>query len=229
MTNEEAITRLKGLYGNGYAKQEQALEMAIRALKNEQTDGDLISRTDLLNAIWQKEYGIDYDGANLLNIKHIDIIENMPTYSAKADGDLISRQAVNKLRKYNLVGGVHTVSLDDINKLPSAEKTAEEPIKHFGAIECPNCGRLLMLEEQTYGWCKGCKEYDTEKHCCHRYSSFIRESLQDSINAVLEDIKAEIAENICLTDNPYTEQTEYTISHEKVLEIIDKHISGKEE
>ena len=42
MTNEEAITRLKGLYGNGYAKQEQALEMAIRALKNEQTDGDLI-------------------------------------------------------------------------------------------------------------------------------------------------------------------------------------------
>ena len=84
-------------------------------------------------------------------------------------------------------------------------------------------------EEQTYSWCKGCKEYDTEKHCCHRYSSFIRESLQDSINAVLEDIKADIAEEICLTDNPYTEQTEYTTSHEKVLEIIDKHISGKEE
>ena len=44
---------------------------------------------------------------------------------------------------------------------------------------------------QTYEWCKGCKEYDQENHCCHRYSSFIRETLQDNINAVLEDIKAE--------------------------------------
>ena len=46
-------------------------------------------------------------------------------------------------------------------------------------------------------------------------------------NSVLEDIKAEIAEEICLTDNPYTKETEYTISHKKVLDIIDKHISGK--
>ena len=28
MTREEAITRLKGLYGNGYMEQEQALDMA---------------------------------------------------------------------------------------------------------------------------------------------------------------------------------------------------------
>ena len=33
MTNEEAITRLKGLYGNGYTDQEQALSMAIKALE----------------------------------------------------------------------------------------------------------------------------------------------------------------------------------------------------
>lgn len=33
MTNEEAITRLKGLYGNGYSEQEQALDMAIKALQ----------------------------------------------------------------------------------------------------------------------------------------------------------------------------------------------------
>lgn len=44
---------------------------------------DLISRTELLNKIWQKEYGKDYDGVNLLNIKHIDIIENMPSIKNK--------------------------------------------------------------------------------------------------------------------------------------------------
>ena len=48
--------------------------------------------------------------------------------------------------------------------------------------------------DQSYSWCDGCKEYDTEKHCCHRYSSFIRYSLQDNINAVLEDIKKTLQE-----------------------------------
>ena len=51
MSNKEAITRLKGLYGNGYPKQEQALDMAIRALKKEQTDGDLTAEIDKLPRI----------------------------------------------------------------------------------------------------------------------------------------------------------------------------------
>ena len=39
MTNEEAIERLKGLYGNNYTEQEKALDMAIKALQS-----DCISR-----------------------------------------------------------------------------------------------------------------------------------------------------------------------------------------
>lgn len=104
-------------------------------------------------------------------------------------------------------------------------ESEEEPIKHFGAIECPNCGRLLMLEEQTYSWCKGCKEYDTEKHCCHRYSSFIRESLQDSINAVLEDIKTDILKEINNHSFFSNSQNGLAIAYK----IIDNHISGKEQ
>ena len=76
-------------------------------------------------------------------------------------------------------------------------------------------------EEQTYDWCKGCKEYDTEKHCCHRYSSFIRESLQENINAVLEDIKAEIEKE--------QDEYPYPLDIEHAIDIIEKHISGKEE
>lgn len=33
--------------------------------------------------------------------------------------------------------------IDDV-----VEQTPENPIKHFGSIECPNCGQLLTLEEQ---------------------------------------------------------------------------------
>ena len=38
----------------------------------------------------------------------------------------------------------------------------------------------------------------------------------------LDKVKAEIAEEICLTDNPYTKETKYTIEHLKLLEILDR-------
>jgi len=28
-----------------------------------------------------------------------------------------------------------------------------------------------------YQWCKDCKEYDEENHCCHRFSTVIREAV----------------------------------------------------
>ena len=42
--------------------------------------GDLISRQALLNAIFQKEYGHDYDeNADILSLKYVDIIKGMPS------------------------------------------------------------------------------------------------------------------------------------------------------
>lgn len=85
----------------------------------------------------------------------------------------------------------------------------------------------VLSAEYIHEWCKGCKEYDTEKHCCHRYSSFIRETLQDNIDAVLEDIKAEIKglnkQSIMFG---YVSNSDLL---DVVAEIIDKHISGKEQ
>ena len=56
--------------------------MAIKAL--EQTEpkkcGDCISRQELLNAIFQKEYGHDYDeNTDILGLKYVDIIKRMPS------------------------------------------------------------------------------------------------------------------------------------------------------
>ena len=37
----------------------------------------------------------------------------------------------------------------------------------------------------------------------------------------LDDVNAKISEKICLTDNPYTKETKYTIEHLELLEILD--------
>ena len=34
-------------------------------------------------------------------------------------------------------------------------------------------------EPQTYKWCTGCKEYDQDKHCCHRWSKVIRDTVEE--------------------------------------------------
>ena len=34
-------------------------------------------------------------------------------------------------------------------------------------------------EPQSFKWCTDCKEYDQEKHCCHRYSKVIRDTVAE--------------------------------------------------
>lgn len=33
--------------------------------------------------------------------------------------------------------------------------------------------------EESFEWCDGCKEYDQEQHCCHRYSKVIRQAFEE--------------------------------------------------
>ena len=84
---------------------------------------------------------------------------------------------------------------------------------------------LPTIPQTEYEWCKGCKEYDTEKHCCHRYSSFIRESLQENINAVLEEIEEELQ---TLADDEWNKKVGADKGLECAIEVIDNHISRKE-
>ena len=39
--------------------------------------------------------------------------------------------------------------------------------------------KALEQEPQTFKWCIDCKEYDQEKHCCHRWSKVIRDSVEE--------------------------------------------------
>ena len=33
--------------------------------------------------------------------------------------------------------------------------------------------------EESFEWCNGCKEYDQEKHCCHRFTKVIRQAVEE--------------------------------------------------
>lgn len=48
-------------------------------------------------------------------------------------------------------------------------------------------------EPQSFKWCTDCKEYDQEKHCCHRYSKVIRDTVAEiRQEPVLDKLRAEI-------------------------------------
>ena len=39
--------------------------------------------------------------------------------------------------------------------------------------------RLPSSEEESFEWCDTCKEYDQEKHCCHRWTKVIRNTVEE--------------------------------------------------
>ena len=183
---------------------------------------ELIFKTEVLEKLNMiKNEKVSRNGELPKIDRAIECIKELPTISTTTteteikseesepyfNNDLISRKAV----------------LDMMNNIFFSNDFAEFRIEYGsqGAMYyAVNYVKELPTIPQTYEWCKGCKEYDTENHCCHRYSSFIRESLQDNINAVLEDIKAEIHEEL-YGDISYTDL-------ERIEHIIDKHIRGKE-
>ena len=53
----------------------------------------------------------------------------------------------------------------------------------------------------------------------------VEEYCKDKIIEELEKIKAEFEEIKCPRDNPYNNETEYSVSMEELRELFDKHIS----
>lgn len=42
---------------------------------------------------------------------------------------------------------------------------------------------------ESFEWCNGCKEYDTEQHCCHRFSKAIYSHIIEAYQSGYEDGK----------------------------------------
>ena len=56
-----------------------------------------------------------------------------------------------------------------INNIPSEEIIAKMFVAHAPTIE----------PAEEFEWCTDCKEYDQEKHCCHRWSKQIRKTVAE--------------------------------------------------
>lgn len=89
--------------------------------------------------------------------------EEARTYFIKCNENLISVAKDENMYSYERqeIEAVCSRRAFEANKL--AIKALEEVEKH----------------KETFDWCTGCKEYDSEAHCCHRWSKFINETVNE--------------------------------------------------
>ena len=105
---------------------------------------------------------------------------------------------------------------------------------------------VTLQEPKTFKWCTDCREYDQEKHCCHRWSKAIRDTVEEMKQEyiereVLDKIRAEIAEE---KEHAYADFERYKVEYlgqdwedaldslpqddfryglERAIELIDKY------
>jgi hypothetical protein len=88
--------------------------------------------------------------------------------------------------------------------------------------------KALKQETQSFKWCTDCKEYDQEKHCCHRWSKVIRDTVEEmKQESVIDKIRAEIEEyksrQLALAIGVEDLEEGKQIALEYVLAILDKY------
>lgn len=90
--------------------------------------------------------------------------------------DCISRDSAIKaldydIKNFEFKSGV-SKHMDDIAKLLNIiYETQVDNIKALPSV--------TPQEPQTFKWCTDCREYDQEKHCCHRWSKVIRDTVEE--------------------------------------------------
>lgn len=47
----------------------------------------------------------------------------------------------------------------------------------------------VIPDNDIFEWCTDCKEHDQEKHCCHRWSSKIREAVEEVKQCKLDELR----------------------------------------
>lgn len=81
-------------------------------------------------------------------------------------------------------------------------------------------------EPKTFKWCTDCKEYDQEKHCCHRWSKVIRDTVEEmkqEQESVIDKIRAEIDTARFIDKDTKLCKNANASGLEVALKIIDKH------
>lgn len=89
--------------------------------------------------------------------------EQEPTTKNDLGVDCISRQAV----------------LEGIAEwIADGYADSEADCSHISSL-VTHLPSVTPQEPQIFKWCTDCKEYDQEKHCCHRWSKVIRDTVEE--------------------------------------------------
>ena len=122
-----------------------------------------------------------------------EVKQDKPTTKNNLGVDCISRERLKQI-VFNITAEYDTETIhidrliDEIDNLPSV--TQQEP-KLFSIAEIKydkdklkelvNKAVLTVApqEPQIFKWCDTCREYDQEKHCCHRWSKVIRDTVEE--------------------------------------------------
>lgn len=111
-----------------------------------------------------------------------------------------------------------------------SENRKEYPINYGTLIDMirwiRNLPSVTPQEPQTFKWCTDCKEYDQEKHCCHRWSRVIRDTVEEmkqEQEPILDKIRAEIERGKIGLDIEFNGGIDYALS------IIDKYKAESED
>ena len=75
--------------------------------------------------------------------------------------------------------------LDDMKVKIKIPKAAVQARKNNEALDMAI--KALEQEPTSFQWCTDCKEYDQEKHCCHRWSKVIRNTVEEMKQQPCED------------------------------------------
>ena len=231
----------------------EILHLAIKALEQEPTTQERQAENDKFDAAFQDGYNNGYAQArfdyeqepttknDLIDCEHTDcnncVNHKYCDYETTTKNDLgvdcISRQAVRKI----LVEAKELGSWDDssqINRLDAIDNVDMLP-------------SVTPQEPQTFKWCTDCREYDQEKHCCHRWSKVIRDTVeemkqeQEPIKPMVEIdlysvikqkyIEREVLDKIRaeIIDKYMTATGEVNTVAKGCLQILDKYKAGEEE
>lgn len=139
-----------------------------------------------------QDYGERDHEAMMMAIK---ALEQEPTPNLGVD--CVSRKAV--------LDAIDSKAWEFCDYLISKGRNDEQkPVSHF-ADNLRECVReelpsVTPQEQQAFTWCTDCREYDQEKHCCHRYSKVIRNTVteirQKPVLDKINKMKSEIADSL---------------------------------
>ena len=221
MTNEEAIEIITLMYDmannsvSTNTSNAEALDMALRALKNEQTDGDLISR-EIEKADFLMAKVKDFE-RTAIRVKHnTEIIDRLIDY--------IHGVIVNAEKDNFVIGEERKYALREKFKLPSAEKTAEwisvleqikEELSHISKPE-------IDKEDYENG------VYDGVNLAIRTIDKYAGELVHTDISLIKKDILSELEklENYPSKDNSVFARIN---TYKRCIGIIDKHIGELEQ